>query len=72
LWTAGGDADASGLRVAAAERCTTIGRAVRAELPGGSERSGVAVGIDRLGRLEVRDDSGRVEPVAAGDIIHLR
>jgi BirA family biotin operon repressor/biotin-[acetyl-CoA-carboxylase] ligase len=72
LWTAGGDADASGLRVAAAERCTSIGRPVRAELPGGSERSGVAVGIDRLGRLEVRDDSGRVEPVAAGDIIHLR
>ena len=45
---------------------------MRVELPGGNELSGVAVGIDRIGRLEVRDDSGRVEAVAAGDIIHLR
>ncbi|MBW4032813.1 MAG: biotin--[acetyl-CoA-carboxylase] ligase [Acidobacteria bacterium] len=68
----GGDADASGLRAAAVERCTTLGRQVRAELPGGAELAGQAVGIDALGRLEVRLGSGRVEAIAAGDVIHLR
>jgi BirA family biotin operon repressor/biotin-[acetyl-CoA-carboxylase] ligase len=68
----GGDAEASGLRAAAVRRCTTIGREVRAELPGDAELSGSAVGIDVLGRLEVRTGSGRVEAIAAGDIIHLR
>ncbi|HEY4226631.1 MAG TPA: biotin--[acetyl-CoA-carboxylase] ligase [Pseudolysinimonas sp.] len=68
----GGDAERSGLRAAVVARCTTIGRAVRVELPGGAELHGTAVGIDALGRLEVRDGSGRVQPVAAGDIIHLR
>jgi BirA family biotin operon repressor/biotin-[acetyl-CoA-carboxylase] ligase len=68
----GGDADASGLRAAAVERCTTLGREVRAELPGDGELRGSAVGIDESGRLQIRSGSGRVEAVAAGDIIHLR
>jgi BirA family biotin operon repressor/biotin-[acetyl-CoA-carboxylase] ligase len=68
----GGDADASGLRAAAVERCTTLGREVRAVLPGDAELLGSAVGIDELGRLQIRSGSGRVEAVAAGDIIHLR
>ncbi len=68
----GGDTDASGLRAAAVERCTTLGREVRAELPGDAELRGSAVGIDELGRLQIRAGSGRVEAVAAGDIIHLR
>jgi BirA family biotin operon repressor/biotin-[acetyl-CoA-carboxylase] ligase len=72
LWQNEGDADRSGLRAAVVERCTTIGREVRAELPGGTELLGRAVGIDEVGRLEVRDDAGRVRAVAAGDIIHLR
>jgi len=72
LWSAHGDAEKSGLRAAAIQRCTTLGGAVRVELPGRSDRSGVAVGIDRAGRLLVQDESGRVEAVAAGDIIHLR
>ena len=67
-----GDADASGLRAAAVERCTTLGREVRAELPGDEELLGSAVGIDELGRLQIRSGSGRVDAVAAGDIIHLR
>jgi BirA family biotin operon repressor/biotin-[acetyl-CoA-carboxylase] ligase len=67
-----GDADASGLRAAAVERCTTLGREVRAELPGDEELLGSAVGIDGLGRLQIRSGSGRVDAVAAGDIIHLR
>lgn len=68
----GGDADASGLRGAVIERCSSVGREVRAELPGDEEVVGLAVGIDRLGRLEIRTGSGRVEAVSAGDIIHLR
>ena len=72
LGNGNGDADLSGLRAAVVERCTTIGREVRVELPGGEQRHGTAVGIDEFGRLEVRDDAGRVTAVAAGDIIHLR
>jgi len=72
LWRSGGDADASGLRDAVVERCTTLGRPVRVELPGGTALRGDAVGIDELGRLKVRDDAGRVSAVAAGDIVHLR
>ncbi|MEP6843707.1 MAG: biotin--[acetyl-CoA-carboxylase] ligase [Pseudolysinimonas sp.] len=72
LWKHAGDADVSGLRAAVVARCTTIGREVRVELPGGAQLLGQATGIDHLGRLEVRDDGGRVRPVAAGDIVHLR
>ena len=68
----GGDAEASGLRAAAVERCATLGREVRAELPGDAELVGSAIGIDELGRLRIRSGSGRVEAVSAGDIIHLR
>ncbi len=72
LWQSHGDADRSGLRAAVVQRCSTIGREVRVELPGGAQLLGRAVGIDRLGRLEVRDDADQVTAVAAGDIIHLR
>lgn len=68
----GADAELSGLRAAVVERCSTIGREVRAELPGAEALLGRADGIDRLGRLELRDAAGRVTAVAAGDIIHLR
>ena len=72
LWQSEGDADRSGLRAAVIERCTTIGREVRVELPGGAELLGRATGIDAMGRLEVRGADGQVRAVAAGDIIHLR
>ena len=72
LWRTGGDADRSGLRATVLERCSTIGREVRVELPGGARLLGRAVGIDPLGRLEVSDDADQVSAVAAGDIIHLR
>jgi BirA family biotin operon repressor/biotin-[acetyl-CoA-carboxylase] ligase len=68
----GGDADRSGLRTVVVERCSTIGREVRVELPGGAQLRGRATGIDPSGRLEVRDEAGQVRAVAAGDIIHLR
>jgi BirA family transcriptional regulator, biotin operon repressor / biotin---[acetyl-CoA-carboxylase] ligase len=72
LWQGGGDASRSGLRAAVVERCSTIGREVRVELPGGAQLLGRAIGIDGIGRLEVRDDAEQVRTVAAGDIVHLR
>ncbi|MEP9383967.1 biotin--[acetyl-CoA-carboxylase] ligase [Nocardioides sp. KR10-350] len=50
----------------------TVGRYVRAELPGG-DLVGTATGIDASGRLEVVPDGG-TDPVAvgAGDVVHLR
>lgn len=72
LWQSEGDADRSGLRALVVERCNTIGREVRVELPGGAELLGRATGIDAFGRLEVRDRDGQVRAVAAGDVIHLR
>lgn len=72
LWRSDGDADRSGLRAAVVKRCSTIGHEVRAELPGGAQLLGRAVGVDAVGRLEVRDSAGLVRAVAAGDIIHLR
>lgn len=54
------------------ELCGTIGRRVRVELPGGAELHGTATGIDDSGRLEVRDDLGRLHALSAGDVHHLR
>jgi BirA family transcriptional regulator, biotin operon repressor / biotin---[acetyl-CoA-carboxylase] ligase len=59
---AAGDPEASGLRAAYLEHSGTIGRQVRAELPGGQALSGLAVGVD----------TGSVVPVAAADVVHLR
>jgi BirA family transcriptional regulator, biotin operon repressor / biotin---[acetyl-CoA-carboxylase] ligase len=67
-----GDPDRSGLRAAYTERSATIGRDVRAELPGGKVLSGRAVGVDADGRLLVRVPSGAEVAVAAGDVVHLR
>ena len=47
--------------------CSTIGRQVRVELPGGELFEGRADGVDDDGRLVV---DGR--PVAAGDVVHVR
>jgi BirA family transcriptional regulator, biotin operon repressor / biotin---[acetyl-CoA-carboxylase] ligase len=69
---AGGDPDRCGLRAGYTELSGTIGRRVRAELPGGQVLSGPAVGVDPDGRLLVRLSSGTVVPVAAGDVVHLR
>ena len=69
---AAGDPDRCGLRAAYAKCSGTIGRQVRAELPGGQLLSGLAVGVDPDGRLLVRVSPGTVLPVAAGDVVHLR
>ena len=69
---AGGDPDRSGLRTEYTRLSATIGRTVRAELPGGQALSGPAVGVDSDGRLLVRVSSGSEVAVAAGDVVHLR
>jgi BirA family biotin operon repressor/biotin-[acetyl-CoA-carboxylase] ligase len=69
---ADGDPERSGLRAGYTQLSGTIGRRVRAELPGGQVLSGPAVGVDLDGRLLVRVSSGTVVPVAAGDVVHLR
>ncbi|MCH0541778.1 biotin--[acetyl-CoA-carboxylase] ligase [Streptomyces sp. MUM 203J] len=72
-WTAAdGDPAASGLQDAYAAGCATLGRAVRAELPGGRVLTGEAVAVDGDGRLVVATPDGGREAVGAGDVVHLR
>ncbi|MEU5208109.1 biotin--[acetyl-CoA-carboxylase] ligase [Streptomyces sp. NPDC020742] len=70
--TADGDPAASGLQEAYAAGCATLGREVRAELPGDAHLTGEAVAIDGDGRLVLATGEGVQRPVGAGDIIHLR
>lgn len=69
---ADGDAAASGLQEAYAAGCATLGRRVRAQLPGNRTLTGDAVAIDGDGRLVLSSDDGSRKPVSAGDIVHLR
>ncbi|MET9588434.1 biotin--[acetyl-CoA-carboxylase] ligase [Streptomyces sp. NPDC006539] len=69
---AGGDAARSGLQAAYAAGCATLGRTVRAQLPGDRSLVGEAVAIDGDGRLVLSTADGLQEPVSAGDIVHLR
>ncbi|MCO4695515.1 biotin--[acetyl-CoA-carboxylase] ligase [Streptomyces sp. RO-S4] len=69
---AAGDAGACGLQEAYAAGCATLGRVVRAELPGDRALVGEAVAVDGDGRLVLATEAGVQEPVGAGDIIHLR
>ncbi|GGU82694.1 biotin--[acetyl-CoA-carboxylase] ligase [Streptomyces filipinensis] len=69
---AGGDPAASGLQEAYAAGCATLGRTVRAELPGERSIVGEAVAVDGDGRLVIATQEGTREPVGAGDIVHLR
>ncbi|MEU2183695.1 biotin--[acetyl-CoA-carboxylase] ligase [Streptomyces thermolilacinus] len=72
-WTAAaGDPAASGLQEAYAAGCATLGRTVRAELPGDRTLTGRAAAIDGDGRLVVALPDGAREAVGAGDIVHLR
>ncbi|MGW6860641.1 biotin--[acetyl-CoA-carboxylase] ligase [Streptomyces xanthophaeus] len=69
---AGGDPAASGLQETYAAGCATLGRHVRAELPGGRTLTGTAEAVDTDGRLVIRTAEGQHEAVGAGDVIHLR
>jgi BirA family transcriptional regulator, biotin operon repressor / biotin---[acetyl-CoA-carboxylase] ligase len=73
-WTAGpapGDATASGLRAEYLRHCSTVGRDVRVELPGGGVLAGRATGVDGAGCLLVRASDGQ-HAVSAGDVVHVR
>ncbi|MGW1543425.1 biotin--[acetyl-CoA-carboxylase] ligase [Streptomyces sp. NPDC002309] len=70
--TAGGDPVSSGLQETYAAGCATLGRVVRAELPGDRSIVGEAVAVDGDGRLVLATEAGMQEPVGAGDIVHLR
>lgn len=67
-WQGGGAAD---LRASYARTCVTVGRDVRVDLPSGRQLTGRATGIDPGGRLLVAGPAG-VEPVGAGDVVHVR
>ncbi len=69
---AGGDAEAAGLRDAYLRACVTLGREVRAELPGGRVVTGRASGVDRAGALLVTTADQGETPIGAGDVVHLR
>ncbi|MFJ5087631.1 biotin--[acetyl-CoA-carboxylase] ligase [Streptomyces sp. NPDC088674] len=69
---ADGDPVACGLQAAYAAGCSTLGRQVRAELPGDAELIGEAVALDGDGRLVLVTPGGAQEAVGAGDIVHLR
>ena len=47
--------------------CSTLGREVRVELPGGESVTGTAQAVDEDGRLVINGT-----PYAAGDVVHLR
>ncbi|QZY29982.1 biotin--[acetyl-CoA-carboxylase] ligase [Nocardioides coralli] len=63
-WSAGGSAT---LRAAYREACTTVGREVRVQMPGGDDLTGRVTDVDGAGRLVVAGT-----PVAAGDVVHVR
>jgi BirA family transcriptional regulator, biotin operon repressor / biotin---[acetyl-CoA-carboxylase] ligase len=68
---AGGDAQRSGLAPAYRKLCGTLGRTVRAEVPGGRTVTGTATDVDGTGRLVVQTPDGR-EVLGAGDVVHVR
>ena len=53
------------------QRCVTIGRRVRVELPG-SELVGTATDVADDGALVVTGDDGATTTVTVGDVVHLR
>lgn len=68
-----GDSVASGIRDEVAQRCGSIGRRVRAIMPGDQEVTGNGVGLDETGRILIQPDGAReLFAVSAGDIVHLR
>jgi len=69
---AGGDAEAAGLAAQYAAVCTSVGRRVRAELPGDRTVTGLATGVDRTGALLVDTADQGEAAIGAGDVVHLR
>jgi BirA family biotin operon repressor/biotin-[acetyl-CoA-carboxylase] ligase len=69
---ADGDPGESVLLEAYAAGCATLGRTVRAQLPGGEEVEGEAMAIDGDGRLVIGTAQGVRRPISAGDVVHVR
>ena len=69
---AGRAVDDEARRLAYRARLVTLGRRVRAELPGGGSLVGTAHDVDATGRLVVVDDGGDRHVLDAGDVVHLR
>ncbi|RKT06534.1 BirA family biotin operon repressor/biotin-[acetyl-CoA-carboxylase] ligase [Streptomyces sp. 3211.6] len=69
---AAGDPGESGLQETYAAGCATLGRHVRADLPGGRELVGTAEALDTGGHLVIRTAEGERVAVGAGDVVHLR
>ncbi|MCC9178976.1 MULTISPECIES: biotin--[acetyl-CoA-carboxylase] ligase [unclassified Arthrobacter] len=73
-----GDADAvpaggqDSLRGRVTARLTTLGRDVRAELPGGGALLGRAAALAPTGALVIVDEQGHPHTVSAADVVHLR
>jgi BirA family biotin operon repressor/biotin-[acetyl-CoA-carboxylase] ligase len=67
-----GDAENCGLRAEYLRFCSTVGRDVRVELPGGGILAGRASDVDATGRLLVTTAGGVTEAVSAGDVVHVR
>jgi BirA family biotin operon repressor/biotin-[acetyl-CoA-carboxylase] ligase len=63
-WTAAGGDPRAGLAAVYRERCATIGRQVRVELPNGTTMDGLAEGVDDEGRLLVREYRAQTELTA--------
>lgn len=70
-WRAAGGDPGVGLGQAYLRCCDTVGREVRAELPGGSLVQGRAVDVDDSGRLVLHTAEG-LSVVGAGDVVHVR
>lgn len=68
----GNDPRRSGLPAEVAAVCTTLGRRVRVELPGGAHVDGVADRLTLDGSLVVVDEAGTSHVVLAGDVRHVR
>ncbi|WCT04707.1 biotin--[acetyl-CoA-carboxylase] ligase [Rhodococcus qingshengii] len=66
--------DTSVLAAEYRQRCGTLGKRVRAVLPGDKEVFGIATDVDTSGRvvIEIEGTDGETFAVAAGDITHLR
>ena len=59
------------LRVAYRAMCSTLGRQVRVEIPGGEVLTGEATDIEEAGRLVVSAPDGE-HLLSAGDVVHVR
>lgn len=69
---AGGDVGSSGLRAAYLGVCSTLGSAVRLDLPDDTMITGTAVDVDADGAIVVEAADGSRSRYSAGDVVHLR